>query len=445
MNVKFEKTSTSNSGMFQKMSRSWLIGILLLLPFQLTVAGNTFRAVDYFDEITVALFLPFAIVKLINDERIFNWYFIIILISLTAIAVSGAVSGMVNRNSLLVSALGTFDYLKNFFVIIIYAAFFKENIQWKKILDYLVIVAAILGGVALLQEIWALGYHYMLGNDIYHSGNYILKNLPSNAWQYQDLWRFGIYRASSFMHHSNALGLYFVLVLSMYLFTVKKVNPGTFSLLFIGIFVSVSRIVYTLFLLLGGVQIFKGKRWLTLPAVPILVLCILMSSLPDFDMSQAVKGKLKKEDVHFRMYAKDKAMEVWRDDPLFGVGPGMFGGVVSIIFDSPIYKKHDFSEKWFNYMKPFRSLDQFWPQALAELGVVGTTLIAVLLISIFFTLFGVRKKAKDDDTRNLLAGLALATLMIFVYTMGSGLNDTSFLFTYSAFVGIGLGNENPTH
>jgi hypothetical protein len=135
MNVKFEKTSTSNSGMFQKMSRSWLIGILLLLPFQLTVAGNTFRAVDYFDEITVALFLPFAIVKLINDERIFNWYFIIILISLTAIAVSGAVSGMVNRNSLLVSALGTFDYLKNFFVIIIYAAFFKENIQWKKILD----------------------------------------------------------------------------------------------------------------------------------------------------------------------------------------------------------------------------------------------------------------------------------------------------------------------
>jgi O-antigen ligase len=287
--------------------------------------------------------------------------------------------------------------------------------------------------------------NYMLGNDIYHSGNYILKNLPSNAWQYQDLWRFGIYRASSFMHHSNALGLYFVLVLSMYLFTVKKVNPGTFSLLFIGIFVSVSRIVYTLFLLLGGVQIFKGKRWLTLPAVPILVLCILMSSLPDFDMSQAVKGKVKKEDVHFRMYAKDKAMEVWRDDPLFGVGPGMFGGVVSIIFDSPIYKKHDFSEKWFNYMKPFRSLDQFWPQALAELGVVGTTLIAVLLISIFFTLFGVRKKAKDDDTRNLLAGLALATLMIFVYTMGSGLNDTSFLFTYSAFVGIGLGNENPTH
>jgi glucose uptake protein GlcU len=72
---------------------------------------------------------------------------------------------------------------------------------------------------------------------------------------------------------------------------------------------------------------------------------------------------------------------------------------------------------------------------------VGTTLFAALLISIIFALFGVRKQANDDDTKNLLAGLALATLMVFFYTMGSGLNNTSFLFTYSAFVGMAMGCE----
>ena len=93
-------------------------------------------------------------------------------------------------------------------------------------------------------------------------------------------------------------------------------------------------------------------------------------------------------------------------------------------------------------MKPFRSLDQFWPQALAELGSVGALLFAGFLLSVLICLFVLGKRAGYEDARGLFTGLAGASLLIFVYTMGSGLNETFFLFTYSAFVGMGLGYEN---
>jgi O-antigen ligase len=135
-------------------------------------------------------------------------------------------------------------------------------------------------------------------------------------------------------------------------------------------------------------------------------------------------------------------MEIWKDHKALGVGPGMFGGVISIVFNSPVYKEYNFSQKWYDFMKPFRSLDQFWPQIMAEMGTIGALIFAGLFISLLIIFYLRRKHASDDEEKGLFAGLMIATVYIFIYSLGSGLNMTLFLFTYSALAGMVLGYEN---
>ena len=233
--------------------------------------------------------------------------------------------------------------------------------------------------------------------------------------------------------------------------------------------------VYAGFIFLAAIQFMRGRKWIAAPAIAVMIPLFFMSSLPDFNIFHALKKDLttsgmkifhesgkntrgkellenteinenqaeaKLEEWDYRAYAKDKALKIWRGNPVFGAGPGMFGGVVSVIFNSPVYKKYGFSQKWYDYMKPFRSLDQFWPQALAELGTSGTFAFAGLLVSIFLCFFILKIRSPYSGARGLFAGLAAATLLIPIYTIGSGLNETVFLFTYSALVGMGFGYEN---
>ena len=461
-----------SKGVFEKLSKGWLVLILLFLPFQVTIAQNTIWAVNYLYQGTIVLFLPLALLKLYRGRNI-SRNLLLVFIPIAALAVSGAISCLINGNRLFITALGIFDYIKNFLVIFIYAAFFTDSAEWKKILNYVIVIGAFLGAVAAVQEAWALIYHYILGYDIYHTGNYILMSLPdkSQGWELKELWRFGFLRETSLMSNPDALGLYSLLILFFYLYTREGLNPLVFFLLFTGVFVSFSRMIFTGFVLLAGLQFFKGRRWIAISAGPVIVLLFLMSSFPDLNITHYVKKDVteaghifkgtsvtknqakeeeaiekqqeaKLEEWAFRPYAKNEALRIWRDNPIFGVGPGMFGGVVSVMFHSPVYKKYGFSPHWYNYMKPFRSLDQFWPQALAELGAAGTVAFAGILLSILIGLFVLGKRAGYEDARGLFAGLAGASLLIFIYTMGSGLNETFFLFTYSAFVGMGLGYEN---
>ncbi|MFN3739292.1 MAG: O-antigen ligase family protein [Thermodesulfovibrionales bacterium] len=453
--------------MFSKLTKGWFTGLLLFLPFQLRIADSVepwskpvSAFIQYLDEITIVVFLLLAIIEFYRRRMVFERLYLILSLPIIALSISGLISGMINGNPFLITSLGIFDYIKNFLVIFIFAIFFKEADSFKTIFHPLLVLAVFLGIVAFVQELWALLSVYAFGNDIHYAENYFLRNLPpeiieANA---KDFWRLGIYRAPSFFHHPNGLGLYNLLILTIYLFTVKKVNPFIFLSLFTGVFVSVSRMIYLSFIFLAGSQILKARRWLIIPTIPIMVLTFLMSFMPDFSITdwlkkeevkkeevkkeEVKKEEVKKEDWVFRVYARGKAMEVWKDHPLLGAGPGMFGGVVSIVFHSPLYEKYNFSQKWFEFMKPFRSLDQFWPQALAEIGVVGTLAFAGLILAVILILYNLAQKWKGGEIGDLSTGLAISTVFLFIYSLGSGLNQTAFLFTYSAIVGMVLGYEN---
>ncbi len=448
--------------MFINLVKWWLTGILIFLPFQRIIAKSivpwsselsTF--ISYLDEITIVIFLPLVIREFFKNREIPNRLYLILLFPVLFLSMSGFISGTVNGNPLFITILGTFDYIKNFLVIFIYAVFFREFDELKKVFRLLLVVAVFLGAVAIIQELWATGSVYILGRDIYDKGIYFFLDTLSEVERglFKDMWRFGIYRTPSLMHHPNILGLYCLLILTIYLCIVKKVNFTVLIFLFAGIFASVSRMVYMGFVFMGGLQIFRGRRWLIAVVIPIAIFLFYMSFLQDFNSSKSPNTVelTKKEDLtpecksitgssSYRVYSRGKAIEVWKDNPFWGVGPGRFGGVVSVIFKSPVYEKYDFVDV--ELLERYRSIDQFWPQVLAEMGIIGAVSFAGLCIVLFIILFILRRRVTSDEMKGLLTGLAIFTIVILIYLLGSGLNITAVLFTFSAFAGMGLGCSN---
>ncbi len=446
--------------MWKNLVKYWLTGILIILPFQLTIAdrimqwSNNILNVRYLDEITIIIFMPVALFQIYKKKDLMNKINLSILLSLTAIVISGLLSGFINGNSLLITSMGTFDYIKNFIVIFIYAALLNGIEDFNKIFSLILRVAVFVGVMAFVQEFWAIITHYILGMNIFDKRIYILRALPSD-WPVTDFWRYGIYRTPSLMFHPNNLGLYSLLILTIYLYSENKIKPYVFFFLFIGIFLSVSRMVYVAFLFLVGCQLLKNRKWILIPTVPIVALLLFMTVLPDLNLlSNLTKQEefnkteeFKKEEVNreeniFRVYAANKAKEIWHDHPALGVGPGMFGGEISIKFNSPVYKNYNYSPRWFEYMKPFGSIDQFWPQSLAEIGIIGTISFILLLLLLIIIFLQIGINAHITQPTGLYIGLAISTVYICLYTFGSGLNNTAFLFTFSAITGLGLKHEN---
>jgi hypothetical protein len=427
------KKGFQNYVTFENVIRWWLTGILLFLPFQYRIVKNielwnvqVASFIRRLDEITIIIFLLLAIIELYKNKEIFNSLYLILLFPFFFLSIAGFLSGIINGNSLLITFLGTFNYIKSFLVIFIFAAFIRDISEFKKIFRLLLIVAVFIGLVAFIQEFWAI-YSRFIKEDLVGVN-----------------WRMGIYRASSLMAHYNVLGMYCLLILTIYLFMIKKANFIIVLSLLSGIFTSVSRTAYMGFVILSGVQIFKGKRWLIIFLIPIVIGLFFMSPLDDFNISKLIEEGMAtsyNNITSYREYAGHNALNVWKDHPLWGVGPGMFGGAVAFKYRSPLYEEYNFTF----ILNWFHSLDQLWPQALAEMGIVGAAALASLFISLLIILFILRHRATSDELRGLFTGLLTFTIIFIIYTFGGNLNMASLLFPFCAFIGMGLGCVGQSH
>ncbi len=411
------------------------------------------RQVSFFinrlEELTVAVLLPLAIWKFYKNRESFSRSHIILLAPVAAIAVSGFISGFVNGTSLFVTGLGIFDYIKYFLFIFIYAAFFSDFGNFRKIFRVLLILTVSLVIVAFIQELWALTSRYVAGRCIYDRGNYLFGDTIFNIYRdsFREHWRLGIFRAPSFLRSPNFFGFYCLFILTIYLYMKRKVNFAVPVILLGGIFISVARMVYAGVVFLAGVQIFRSRRLVTtLFIVPFLILLFYMSTLWDFniwnltDKSPTIKQE-RAVVTPYRKYARDKAIGIWKEHPFWGVGPGRFGGAVSILFKSPLYDEYNFKPEENYLLKKWKSLDQFWPQILAETGIFGTASFAGLFITFFMLFLMLGKRAEDYELRGLFRGLAIFTVIILFWTLGGNIKN-GVIFTYAAFAGIGLGCIN---
>jgi hypothetical protein len=213
-------------------------------------------------------------------------------------------------------------------------------------------------------------------------------------------------------------------------------------ILMIGVFLSLSRMVWAAFL--AGLFLLlvqsKSRKMVGLFALAALVIAV---AIPLFYVHTS--AEIGSEN-YFRGYTFSKSMEIWGDHPVLGVGPGMYGGVISFAFNSPVYNRYNFSKRWLEFSSSIHSLDQFWGQILAEMGVFGVMIFLVLL----YLMWKIPRKAslfKDDlFHKRILSGFSVVSVSLFVFLFGSSLNLTPFLLTYSSLFGFYLGakDENPT-
>lgn len=449
------------------MVRWWLTGLLIFIPFQMNIIRIIkFNNIELFgyglstfinrlDEVTIFILFPFAMWELYRERKVFNQLYIVLLIPIFLFVMSGLMSGSLNGNSLSTTILGIIDYMKIFIVSFVYAAYFKKFSDFKKLFRFLLIIAVFLGIVALFQELWALGSVHLFDKNIRDLDVYILR-VVGDAGLAPSYWRFGIYRTPSLLHHSNYLGFYCLLILTIYLWIAKEVRFTVVIPLFIGIVLSISRMVYLGFAVLVIFQIFMGKKWFLFFLIPVMILFFYMSTLWDFNvwkignfsentrLNKLIKDKEAPEienAIAYREYAKNKAIEIWKDHCFFGVGPGMFGGFISIKMDSYIYEEYNFTEGAKTLLYKWSGIDQYWPQLLAETGILGALTIAAFFISLLIIFSILRKRTNSNEIRGLYAGLALFILIAFIWNLGGPLKGAT-IFTYFAFVGMAIGCYN---
>lgn len=444
---------------YERVIRWWLIFLVIFIPFQRKTVGSLkVLACGFFvdagwsgmtekvgllsriDEATLAVLLPVSLMIFWKNRSSIGRIFLILIIPFIILVVAGAVSGFINENSLRITSLGIFEYVKNFLFIFVFAAFFREAEQIKKLFRVLLYLALFLCVVAVIQEAWALASKYIIMQK---------KVTLFDPLMFQkDKWRMGMYRATSLVGHYNILGFFSLLALTLYFFTVKKIRLPVFIILSAGIAVSVSRMSYLGFAILILIQVFRGRKWLLAVIVPLGIAMIYMSTLEDFNISKIANmpGIFKKKQkaniftVPYREYARGKAMEIWKDHPVWGVGPGMFGGIVSVISHSPYYEEYNFDQEMelVDFLESWKSLDQFWPQILAEMGLAGTLAFMALLASwMIFFLILIRRKV-PDDMRGFLAGLAVFMIMVVIFSFGNPLKSP-VMVVYSALCGMATG------
>jgi putative inorganic carbon (hco3(-)) transporter len=84
-----------------------------------------------------------------------------------------------------------------------------------------------------------------------------------------------------------------------------------------------------------------------------------------------------------RVYYVKKAIEVFKDKPIFGYGFATFGGSATQTYSSPIYEKYEIAWNFYS--------DNQYIQILAETGIVGVLLVALFIYGIFRITWALRK------------------------------------------------------
>ncbi len=392
---------------------------LLFIPFQRVLVRqlNFDKKLLYIDEVVSLIFI-FTIPILILMKGRVRREIQALMIPVATFIVVGMTSGLYNGNEIIITGLGIFDYVKLFFYIFGCCYFFADHEFLKFIYKILLKLAVLLVLIALIQET----VYFLNGN-------------VRSFFTPVVLTRFGMLRTPSLLGHPNLFGLYALLFFTLNLFVTRRID-FTNSLLLIGTFLSVSRFIWISTLVVMMVFILKSKKILYKLFICIVAVYFAIVA-PSF--IKHTNTELFSQDF-YRGYALFISLEIWRDHKLLGAGPGMYGGVVSVKFNSPIYDSYSFSALWYQkFLQRIHSIDLFWPQVLAETGVCGFLTFTGLLFVAYMVPRRLSYRISDSFLKALLMGMSYIPIVIGIYLFGSGLNLTGFLVTYASLLGISIG------
>ena len=260
-----------------------------------------------------------------------------------------------------------------------------------------------------------------------------------------EVWRFGLFRAPSLLGHPNTIGMYVLIFFTVELARISKHDSMNqwvkITILGLAIFFSLSRTAIGGALIAGLLILPRVHRRLMFILSVIILLGILILSLlgPAFFKSDP------KSEIYdpYRGYALKKSIEVFKDNPLFGVGPGMYGGHVSLKYGSDVYSRYGFEKRYYDYLRNgATSIEEQWVQTLAELGVPGLVLFISLILTPIFILYKVKKTVSDTLILAIINGFMIMPFQMVIYMFSFNLSQQQmWLFPYFAFLGMLVGAQ----
>jgi len=376
--------------------RFLLIVIFFVLFTQALFASVFYNAIFYSDEIilliSLVLLLPIILFrkKIVFIKGIIPLLYIFFTLGLIGVLISNT-----NLNSFI---LCIFNYLKPFLFLFVFINLLHNRYAIKnnifKCLDYVVIFLCF---YSFLQEYLYLKYSI---------------NLPTSVMP-----RSGIGRVSAISGHPISWSITLVPFILRY-YMQRRFIFFVIALLSLGL--SVTRLpLFITFLSLTVFMFFeksfKGKFLFAIIGFVLISFSFnyMFTHKTEYDRLNIIENF--KTSTSLRMYSINKAIEIFEDNPIIGLGIGKFGTKQSANYHPEVYKKYNFNPGIIERIGKMSSgIDSFISQLFVETGIVGGSIIFL----IFFYLF---KYIKKDDlellNKTLLVQLLLVSMFYPFYTI----------------------------
>lgn len=245
-------------------------------------------------------------------------------------------------------------------------------------------------------------------------------------------------RVFSTMVNPNTYGAYLVVMLGLTLnlfLTFIKVDRkkglalgSLVTLLFVGLVMTYSR-MSLISLFVASLAFVAIRRRKYLPAVILGIVMVLLLLPPEFYVrlsfvfspeyiALSLKGG--------RLYLAGKSWEIIRASPLFGVGPGRFGGSVAGIFLSPLYE--------YLGMPYHMNLDNFYFQVWTETGTLGLLAFLWLFVAMVRQARQAYHQARDPYWKALGAGALTVYAGVTFQSLVAGIWEVHQVASYLWFL-----------
>lgn len=334
-------------------------------------------------------------------------------------------------NSLFITYWGIFEYLYIFLFAYFLSFFVSRRTNVRLIYISFKSFIFLIVGIAIYQEIEFLLHRFDIIPVM------LFKSHPEEAV------RLGILRPPSFVGGPTEWGSITLIYLlaDFYLHNFKLSKSGLIILFFV--IISVTRSLYLSLLgvvillvvirrkyLIAGFKDTVEKYNLYKNLKKMRYILILSSIVVGVILVYIFIYSMQKEidffvyEGHLRGYALNIATKI--DNPISGLGPGMFGSYVSFVANTP------FLEKYWSYIlqdvQRIKTIDSYWLQVFIETGIVGILLNIMLFIGFYRMLFISFKNLSREN--KIIKSIAFACLPIPLIYAINGIGFTTFIPSY---------------
>lgn len=158
-------------------------------------------------------------------------------------------------------------------------------------------------------------------------------------------------------------------------------------------------------LLIGVFVALLIKNWKLIFLAPLSLLGLLIPSVRQRVFVATSQDYLVDAAIDGRVWSFNSAMEVFRSSPVFGTGPGSYGGETAIYYNSPIYLRG-----LQNGYVALPYTDNQWLQVLVQTGLIGSVFIIGFFISHIVNNLRQYRKSK----KYLSLGVIAATIAVII-------------------------------